>query len=240
MAAVSFTVVYIFVCSLTNILELHQTMAAARFRQRRFTNADICNTAKKTLKTNVTCSSSNTSSKTTMCSNQPSCNGEPLVYHCVLYNSGFAEVCAPRHIITGYCCTMFDEGVGRVVEDFSRPCTNCSFMYPSDESVKYEQCIKLREQSSEEIPSESKSESTAKPCNKGLRIIRRDTGCNGDDDGESKSGSGKKKENESAIYAYTIVPSLVAFFVVCVIAVKIVRKYKGYKKAKSADVEEES
>lgn len=53
-----------------------------------------------------------------------------------------------------------------------------------------EQCIKLPEQSSEEILSESKSESTAKPCNKGLRIIRRDTGCNGDDDGESKSGSG--------------------------------------------------
>lgn len=194
MAAVSFTVVYIFVCSLTNILELHQTMAAARFRQRRFTNADICNTAKKTLKTNVTCSSSNTSSKTKMCSNQPSCNGEPLVYHCVLYNSGFAEVCAPRYIITGHCCTMFDEGVGRVVEDFSRPCTNCSFKYPSDESVKYEQCIKLQEQSSEEIPSESTSESTAKPCNKGKRHRRSDTGCNeccnDDDDGESKSGSG--------------------------------------------------
>lgn len=31
---------------------------------------------------------------------------------------------------------MFDEGVGRVVEDFSRPCTDCSFKYPSDESVK--------------------------------------------------------------------------------------------------------
>lgn len=38
MASVSFTVVYIFVCSLTYILEQHQTMAAAGFRQRRFTN----------------------------------------------------------------------------------------------------------------------------------------------------------------------------------------------------------
>lgn len=39
--------------------------------------------------------------------------------------------------------------------------------------------------------------------------------------------SSKKKENESAIYAYTIAPSLVVFFVVCVIAVKIVSIYKG-------------
>lgn len=59
-----------------------------------------------------------------------------------------------------------------------------------------EQCIKLQvpEKSSEEIPSESTSESTAKPCNKGKRLRRRDTACNeccnDDDDGESKSGSG--------------------------------------------------
>lgn len=40
------------------------------------------------------------------------------------------------NLVLGYCCTMFDEGVGRVVEDFSRPCSDCSFKYPSDESVK--------------------------------------------------------------------------------------------------------
>lgn len=137
---------------------------------------------------------------------------------------------------------MFDEGVGRVVEDFSRPCTNCLFKYPSDESVKYEQCIKLQvpEKSSEEIPSESTSESTAKPCNKGKRLRRRDTACNeccnDDDDGESKSGSGKKKENESAIYAYTIAPSLVALFIVCVIAVKMFPYCKGYRRSQFADV----
>lgn len=228
MATVSFTVVYILVCSLTYMLELHQTMAATRFRQRRFTNADICNSAKETLKTNATCSSSNTSLKTTMCNNKPSCNGEPLVYHCVLYNSGFAEVCAPRYYITGYACTMFDEGVGRVVEDFSRPCSDCSFKYSSDESVKYEQCIKPPEKSSEEIPSESESESTGKPCNKKMRRSRRDTGCHDDD--ESKTGSVTKKEKESAIYAFTIAPSLVVVFIVCVIAVKIVPYYKAREK----------
>lgn len=238
MATVRFTVVYILVCSLTYILELHQTMAATRFRQRRFTNADICNTAKKTLNTITTCSSSITSSKTTMCSNQPSCNGEPLVYHCVRYKLGFAEVCAPRYNITGYCCTMFDEGVGRVVEDFSRPCSDCSFKYPSDESVKYEQCSKPTGKSSEEVPYESESESTRTPCSKEMRRSRRDTGCK-DDNGESKTGSGKKKENDSAIFAYTIAPSLVGLFVVCVIAVKIVPYYKGYRKSQSADVVED-
>lgn len=238
MATVSFRVVYILVCSLTYILELHQTMAATRFRQKRFTNADICNTTKNTLNTITTCSSSITSSKTTMCSNQPSCNGEPLVYHCVRYKLGFVEVCAPRYNITGYACTMFDEGVGRVVEDFSRPCSDCSFKYSSDESVKYEQCIKPPEKLPEEIPSESESESTGKPCNKEMRRSRQDTGCHDDD--ESKTGSVTKKEKESPIYAYTIAPSLVVVFIVCVIAVKVVPYYKGYKKAKSADVEEES
>lgn len=40
------------------------------------------------------------------------------------------------NLVLGYACTMFDEGVGRVVEDFSRPCSDCSFKYSSDESVK--------------------------------------------------------------------------------------------------------
>lgn len=242
MATVSFTVVYILLCSLTYIPKQHQTTAATRFRQKRFTNADICNTAKKTLRTNATCSSSSTSSKSTMCNNKPSCNGEPLVYHCVRFNSGFAEVCAPRQNITGYCCTMFDEGVGRVVEDFSRPCSNCSFKYPSDESVKYEQCIKLQEISPDKIPSESETESTGEPCNEEMRRRRRDTGCNeccNGDDGESKTGSDKKKENESAIYAYTIAPSLIAFVIVCVIAVKIVLYNKGHRRSQSADVKDD-
>lgn len=174
MATERFLVMCILMCS----LELQQAKASTMFRQRRFTNADICNTTTETLKEIATCSSSNTSSKNVMCSNKTPCNGEPLVYHCVLFKLGFAEVCAPRYNITGYCCTMFDEGVGRVVEDFSRPCSDCSFKYPSDQSVKYEQCITLP----------GKSESTGTPCNKEIRRSKRNTGCNGD--GESKTGPG--------------------------------------------------
>uniref|UniRef100_K1QDB1 Uncharacterized protein n=1 Tax=Magallana gigas TaxID=29159 RepID=K1QDB1_MAGGI len=57
------------------------------------------------------------------------------------YKEGLAEVCAPRDQITGFCCALYDEGVGRVVEDYTRPCSNCSFRYPSDNIVKYPQCI---------------------------------------------------------------------------------------------------
>lgn len=37
----------------------------------------------------------------TMCHLYPSCSGMPLVYHCVNYKDGLAEVCAPRDQITG-------------------------------------------------------------------------------------------------------------------------------------------
>lgn len=40
------------------------------------------------------------------------------------------------NFVLGYCCIMFDEGVGRVVEDFSRLCFDCLFKYLFDEFVK--------------------------------------------------------------------------------------------------------
>lgn len=36
-----------------------------------------------------------------MCHLYPSCSGMPLVYHCVNYKNGLAEVCAPRDQLTG-------------------------------------------------------------------------------------------------------------------------------------------
>lgn len=36
-----------------------------------------------------------------MCHLYPSSSGMPLVYHCVNYKDGLAEVCAPRDQITG-------------------------------------------------------------------------------------------------------------------------------------------
>lgn len=36
----------------------------------------------------------------------------------------------------GKCCALYDEGLGRVVEDYSKPCSDCSYRYQSDDVVK--------------------------------------------------------------------------------------------------------
>lgn len=33
----------------------------------------------------------------------------------------------------GHCCPFYDEGLGRVIEDFSRSCPNCPVQYFSDD-----------------------------------------------------------------------------------------------------------
>lgn len=38
--------------------------------------------------------------------------------------------------ILGHCCTQFDEGVGRVIEDYSTSCYECPFKYHSNDSSK--------------------------------------------------------------------------------------------------------
>lgn len=49
--------------------------------------------------TNATIFQERSAKKT--CDLYPSCSGIPLVYHCVSYKEGLAEVCAPRDQITG-------------------------------------------------------------------------------------------------------------------------------------------
>ena len=34
-------------------------------------------------------------------------------------------------LFIGHCCAMFDIGIGRVIEDYSRPCSECPFIYKS-------------------------------------------------------------------------------------------------------------
>lgn len=35
----------------------------------------------------------------------------------------------------GSYCAVFDNGIGRVIEDFSRPCSECPFKYPSADAM---------------------------------------------------------------------------------------------------------
>lgn len=38
--------------------------------------------------------------------------------------------------ISGFCCALYDEGLGRVVEDYFHPCSDCPFVYQSDDASK--------------------------------------------------------------------------------------------------------
>lgn len=75
------------------------------------------------------------------CSRYPKCSGQQLVYHCVVSDIWIVEVCAPRNFITGHCCSIFDNTIGRVIEDYSNQCTTCPFQYNSDDSFKYGECF---------------------------------------------------------------------------------------------------
>lgn len=74
------------------------------------------------------------------CESHLPCGGKPLVYHCVPFDGKLVEVCAPRSLITGRCCTFYNLRLGRVIEDFNRQCSSCPFQYNSDECTKNPEC----------------------------------------------------------------------------------------------------
>lgn len=132
-------------------------------RQKRYTKEDICLESIPTVKQVKNCPTDigtfkERSSKKNCESHLP-CGGEPLVYHCVPFDGMLVEVCAPRSLITGRCCTFYDQGLGRVIEDFNRLCSYCPFQYNSDECTKNREC-------SESIGTiEDPSEQTSSPDN---------------------------------------------------------------------------
>lgn len=128
--------------------------------------------------------------KTMYCDSYPQCNGHELFYHCVKFEDGLAEVCAPRSVITGRCCALYDEGLGRVIEDYSRPCSDCPFQYSSDAFVKDSSCVittatefsnpPLRETTIVYMSNttfKGTATTSITPCNKNMRRGKRTAGC---------------------------------------------------------------
>lgn len=64
----------------------------------------MCHGTKQTIQKVFTCPNDSVSqherSQKKICKNLEPCLGEPLVYHCVRFKDEFAEVCAPRTMIT--------------------------------------------------------------------------------------------------------------------------------------------
>lgn len=170
-------------------LSLQCVRTTTNHRLKRLTEEDVCKETNKTIEPLQNFPVSYTILQERMqqkkCDNLPKCNGEDLVYHCVRYNHDLVEVCAPRRLITGSYCAVFDIGIGRVIEDFSRPCSECPFKYPSADAMNYSSCMK-KEKMQISSPTSNKTSSTGtkkiigttgSPCCDGSRCKRTAKGC---------------------------------------------------------------
>lgn len=176
-------------------------------RQKRYRKEEICSGTRETLQNVHACPDDYLTfldrNKRMNCSRFPQCNGHGLFYHCVKFEDKPAEVCAPRSVITGECCALYDEGLGRVIEDYSRPCSNCPFQYLSDAYLKDSACVittenELSKQPSKEtttvlsklhLPTVNHSTNaskisflgsattTIKPCSRRMKRGKRNTDC---------------------------------------------------------------
>lgn len=115
-------------------------------RQKRYTESDICLESKKTLEKVNTCPTNDNAfkerSEKKNCSILSTCDGESLFYHCVLSKGMIVEVCAPSALITGRCCPIYNEKLGRVIEDYNTLCSECPYQYTSDQWVNNSECVK--------------------------------------------------------------------------------------------------
>lgn len=129
-------------------LNLHCLNATDMFRQKRFSAYQVCNETNADLVIVNSCPENAITfekrSNEKQCETKPNCLGKTLVYHCVNSNENLVEVCAPSSPIIGSCCAVFDRGVWRVVEDYSRPCTDCPFKYQSLDCFSYDTCVKTK------------------------------------------------------------------------------------------------
>lgn len=173
-------------------------------RQKRFSKEQVCHGTNTTLGVVERCPENETmvqeSSKKKMCEKYPKCLGEPLVYHCVRTKDNLVEVCAPSDPIVGSCCSVFDMGIGRVVEDYTSLCTECPFLYQSNDFLNCSACVKPKKKTySTEL---NFNGTTTFPISAGCKHEREDC-----------------SENASHIWLNIIVLSAVAVVTVCVIAI---------------------
>lgn len=197
----------------------------ATHRHKRFTKGDICNETHKTLEFVTKCPDTEQlklkQSQKKKCDILPACNGKPLVYHCVRYRERLAEVCAPRHVITGKCCALYDNGLGRVVEDYSRPCSECSFRYQSDDALNYPKCLKTSSNHT------NVDENTRKKCDKKLGRRKRDTDCSRDKENDSDTIEGHGSSKYTNAVAPIVVASVVLLMVMIGLGTYLIQKRRN-------------
>lgn len=114
-------------------------------RQKRYEEEYVCQESKQTVTTVDECPQSDKvfeeQSNNKSCSSYSPCAEERLVYHCLPSGEKFVEVCAPSSVITGGCCPVYNDIIGRVIEDYNKPCPSCPFRYKSDENLNNTECL---------------------------------------------------------------------------------------------------
>lgn len=178
-------------------------------RLKRLTKDDICYGTNKTVTFVGNFSKISTTFEKRMreqnCGSLPKCNGEPLVYHCLRFKEGIVEVCSPKRVIKGSYCVVFDDGIGRVIEDFNRPCSECPFKYPSADSFKYPSCVReealgtanLITTTTTSPPKMNSIETSRSPCCNSKRCKRDGEGC-----------SNKKTKTNRGIFVIEVQPAI--------------------------------
>lgn len=105
---------------------------------------------------------------------------------------------------------MYDDGVGRVVEDYSRPCIECSFRYQSDDPLNYGKCLKTFQTSVNKTSNKDTNKNARTECDEQVGRSKRDKNCIVDE----KKGSGKMEQNGLSLST----EALVVVPVICLIA----------------------
>lgn len=131
---------------LLTLFSIHFVKALPNHRPKRLTKEDICHETNKTFEIVDSCPENDVvlqkRSEKKKCSSASPCHGEPLVYHCLRFETKLGEVCSPVRLIKGSCCVEFNRGIGRVIEDFTSSCPECPFVYNSNMAHKYHSCVK--------------------------------------------------------------------------------------------------
>lgn len=212
------------------VLLISFAIGLAAHREKRFTKDDICHETHSTLEFVAMCPDSEPlklkHSKKKQCHSFPACNGGTLVYHCVRYKERLVEVCAPRHVITGKCCPLYDDGLGRVVEDYNRPCSECSFRYQSDDVLNYPKCLKISSNHTL-LDGTNVDENKRTICGKQLGRTKRDAVCSNYESGKMERIGSSKYTNVVAL----VVASAVFLIVMIGLGTYLIRKSVNKRKA---------
>lgn len=205
--------------------------------QKRYTEKDVCNETKQTLVRVKSCPEDETAfnerSQAQNCDEYPKCQDKALFYHCVRENEdSFVEVCAPNQYIIGGFCPVYEENVGRVVEDYNTPCFDCHKGYDSYDYFKYSECVQTREVSTYQTSTSHKIKNDAATSGSSLHIVDTTVGTqthgnpNGSNDKSINETQRPRRNKEIGDTGVVIgITLLICFLLLFCVMIYLYRKY---------------